>query len=183
MPSRFATLVRTGKRVETHSLEELYRLARELCPDSFTAEETQALERLREHVAVAYMDRLRRELAEKLDLPIALFDPDRFSIQACGPISLHDDRFRCPNVYFVIVIAHAGCLGVTDTRSEARRHAPGEVLLLDPRKKHALVPDGLRARDYPYERTHSPVRDENTQFLFLDFEVPRPPLRAWFRSQ
>lgn len=183
MPSRYATLIRTGKRVETHPLQELYRLARELCPDSFTAEETQTLERLREHVTLACMDSLRRELAEKLDLPVALFNPDRFSIQACGPISLHDDGFRCPNVYFVIVIAHAGRLGVTDARSQARSHALGEILLLDPRKKHALVPHGLHARDYPYERTHSPVRDEANQFLFLDFEVPRPPLRAWFRSQ
>jgi hypothetical protein len=84
-------------------------------------------------------------------------------------------------VYFVIVVAHSGRLGIVDAASRATRHEVGDILLLDPHKKHALVPEGLRARDHPYERTHSPVGQDEHRFMFLGFDVRRPLMRDWFR--
>jgi hypothetical protein len=98
-------------------------------------------------------------------------------------VSLHDDKLRFPGVYFVIVIVHAGRLGVVDHRSRAVRHAAGEILLLDPYLRHALVPSGRTAREHPYERTHSPVRAPEDQFMFLCFDVVRPALRDRFRAR
>jgi hypothetical protein len=183
MAKRPATYIRTGKRVERCAarLPELYSLARELCADGFPAEETRELSPLREHVALGYLDALREEVAQQLALDAKLLSRDLFTIHGCGPISLHDDKFRYPNVYFVIVVVHGGRLGVTDRTSRAARHEAGEILLLDPHKPHALVPAGLRARDHPYERTHSPVHVAEDQFMFLCFDVPRSLLRARFR--
>ena len=185
MTSRPATFVRTGKRVERCAarLPELYRLARELCPDDFTAEETRTFDALREHVPLAYVDALRAEVAGLLDVPPAWMPLDAFAIYGCGPISLHDDRFRYPGVYFVIVVAHSGRLGLVDRTSRAVPHEAGEILLLDPYKKHALVPEGGTAREHRYERTHSPAHDADAQFLFLDFDVKRALLRERFRPR
>jgi len=184
MPSPPATLIRTGKRVVrcAERLAELYHLARTFCPDGFPAEETRELETMRAHVSLAYVDALRQEVAESLDVDAGILSRDLFSVHGCGPVSLHDDRFRYPGVYFVIVVAHSGRLGLVDRRSRAEAHPVGEILLLDPHRKHALVPEGCTAREHPYERTHSPVHDEERQFLFLDFDVKRSALRARFRS-
>src|SRR5215470_2515068 len=184
MSTRSVTLVRTGQRVERSAarLPELFQLARELCPDEFPAEETRQLDALREHVSLAYVDGLRAEVAEKLALERGVLSLDLFSIHGCGPVSLHDDKFRYPGVYFVIVVAHSGRLGLADHRSRAERHQVGEIVLLDPHRRHALVPEGLRAREHPYERTHSPVHAADDQFLFLDFDVKRSLLRERFRG-
>jgi hypothetical protein len=77
-------------------------------------------------------------------------------------------------------VVHAGRLGIVDHRSRAARHAAGEIVLLDPYLRHALVPAGRTAREHPYERTHGPVRDPDDQFMFLCFDVMRPALRARF---
>lgn len=183
MATRYATLVRTGLRVSRcrPKLDELYRLARERFPDDFPAEETRTFDGLLEHVSIAYVDQLRREVAETLEIPVGWLSLDKFAIYGCGPISLHDDKFRYPGVYFVIVVAHSGRLGVVDRRMRAVRHEVGEILLLDPYRRHALVPEGRSAKDHPYERTHSLVHDEADQFLFLDFDVERRRLRDRFR--
>jgi hypothetical protein len=185
MSKRPLTLIRTGQRIDrcAQRLHELYAMAREICPDDFPAEETRELARLREHVSLAYVDALREEVAEKLALDSSLLSRDLFSIHGCGPVSLHDDKFRYPGVYFVIVVAHSGRLGIVDAASRAARHEVGEILLLDPHKKHALVPEGLRARQHAYERTHSPARSADDQFMFLDFDVKRPLLRERFRRE
>ena len=176
--------VRTGLHIEhgLDRLEALYRLARELCPDEFIAEETRELHALYAHVSLALIDDLRRELAASLALPPEAFSRDRFSVHGCGPVGLHDDFFRFPYVYFVIVVAHAGRLGLVNEHTRATRHRPGEIILLDPRRKHALVPEGLTADEHPYESTHAPVHDPQRQFMFLDFDLHRPDLRARFRS-
>ncbi len=178
-----ASFVRTGHRIERSAaqLERLYRLARELCPDGFPAEETRELPELYDHVPVALVDALRDEICDALGLPPAIFSRDRFSIHGCGPVGLHDDFFRFPYVYFVIIVAHAGELGLVDAGSRAIRHVPGEIILLDPRRKHALVKVGCTADDHRYEQSHAPVHDEHAQFMFLDFDVRRPDLRASFR--
>jgi hypothetical protein len=175
MPRRLPTLVRTGRRAARSAarLPAVYRLARALAPDAFTAEQTTELGAVRARIPAAARLRLRAEVAAALglrarDLPLRLL-----TVQACGPISLHDDRFRYPGVYFAIVVAHAGRLGIVDHRGRAAAHPPGEVLLLDPYRRHALVPVGRTAAEQPYERTHSPVRDERDQFLFLCFDVKR----------
>jgi hypothetical protein len=98
-------------------------------------------------------------------------------------VGLHDDFFRFPYVYFAIVVAHAGRLGLVDAQQRAVAHQPGDIILLDPRAKHALVPAGLTAEEHRYESSHSPVHDEALQFLFLDFDVRRPDLRARFRRR
>jgi hypothetical protein len=177
------SFVRTGQRIEhgIEHLERLYRLARELCPDGFPAEETRELPQLYDHVPLGLVDSLRLEISAKLALPREVLSRDRFSIHGCGPVGLHDDFFRFPYVYFMIVVAHSGRLGLADAHSRAVRHAPGELILLDPRGKHALLPEGRSADEHAYERTHSPVHDEQLQFLFLDFNVPRPHLRSRFR--
>jgi hypothetical protein len=177
------SFVLTGRRIEQglDQLDRLYRLARELCPDEFVAEETRELKALYPHVSLGLIDSLRAELAHQLELPAEIFQRDRFSIHGCGPVGLHDDFFRFPYVYFAIVVAHAGRLGLVDAQSRAAAHLPGEVILLDPRAKHGLVPAGLTAEEHPYESSHGPVRDEALQFLFLDFDVRRPDLRARFR--
>ena len=107
---------------------------------------------------------------------------DRFSIHGCGPVGLHDDFFRFPYVYFVIVIAHPGELGLVGPEDIAQPHRVGEVMLLDPRAKHALVPVGLRAEEHPYDSSHAPAYEPARQFMFLDFDVRRPDLRARMRA-
>jgi hypothetical protein len=177
-----ATLVRTGLRVERCAprLPPLYRLASELGPEDFTAEQTCELVAVRKRIAAGFLQRLRREVAAAVGIPPAALRPRRFSVHACGPVSLHDDKLRFPGVYFVIVVVHAGRLGLVDHRSRALPHAAGEILLLDPYLRHALVPAGRTAREHPYERTHSPVHDAENQFMFLCFDVMRPALRNRF---
>jgi hypothetical protein len=85
-------------------------------------------------------------------------------------------------VYFVIVVAHSGRLGLIDETSRAACHEPGDIILLDPRRKHGLVAEGLTAEQHAYESTHSPVHDEEQQFMFIDFDVRRPDLRARLRQ-
>ena len=184
MGERYATLVRTGLRVAgfDDALRELYARARELYPEGFPAEETVTLEKLYAHTSFAFVDALRKEIAAKLAIPAAWMPMDLFQIYGCGPIALHDDRFRFPGVYFVIVVAHSGRLGVADRSSRAARHDAGEILLLDPYRKHALIPEGRKGREHPYERTHSRVTDPESQFMFLDFDVRRPLLRERFKS-
>jgi hypothetical protein len=179
------SLIRTGQRIEAgrERLQALFRLARELCLDGFPAEETRELSALYPHVPLGWVDELRAELANRLELAAGVLSRDRFSIHGCGPVGLHDDFFRYPSVYFIVVVAHAGTLGLVDAHSRAVRHEVGEIVLLDPRGKHALVPEGLTAEEQPYESTHSPVRDADRQFMFLDFDVRRPDLRARFRRR
>ena len=181
-PSRLS-FVPTGQRIEhgLDQLERLYRLARELCPNEFIAEETRELKALYPHVSLGLVDGLRDEIARRLGVSPEILSRDRFSIHGCGPVGLHDDFFRYPYVYFVIVVAHAGRLGLANAGQRAVAHRPGDIILLDPRAKHALVPVGLTPDEHPYENTHSPVHDEALQFLFLDFDVRRPDLRARFR--
>ena len=184
MPARTATLVRTGLRVEGFDadLERLYALARELYPEGFPAEETVALDKLYAHASYAFVAGLRKEIAAKLGIEPRIMPLDLFQMYGCGPIALHDDRFRFPGVYFVIVVAHAGRLGVVDRTSRAVRHERGDILLLDPYRKHALVPTGRTAREHPYERTHGLVTAADDQFVFLDFDVRRALLRDRFRN-
>jgi len=183
MRHRNATLVRTGLRVEGFgdALRALYACARELYPEGFPAEETTTLERLYAHTSFAFVDALRKAVAAQLAIPPAWMPMDLFQAYGCGPIAGHDDRFRFPGVYFVIVVAHSGRLGVVDRTSRAVRHDAGEILLLDPYRKHALVPEGRTALEHPYERTHGLVTDPESQFMFLDFDVRRPLLRSRFR--
>jgi hypothetical protein len=178
------SFIRTGERIErgVHELDRLYRLARDLCPDGFPAEETCELPALYAHVPLALIDSLRDELAGKLALPRDILSRDRFSIHGCGPVGLHDDFFRFPYVYFVLVVAHCGRLGLVDEHSRAVRHAVGDIILLDPRGKHGLIPEGCTADEHVYDQTHGPVYDEQLQFLFFDFDVRRPDLRARFRT-
>jgi hypothetical protein len=182
-PPARPSFVLTGHCIERglDQLERLYRLAREFCPDDFIAEETRELKALYPHVSVGLIDGLRAEIARKLDLPPEVLSRDRFSIHGCGPVGLHDDFFRFPYVYFAIVVAHSGRLGLVSAEGRAVPHTCGEIILLDPRAKHALVPVGLSAEEHPYESTHGPVHDEALQFMFLDFDVRRPDLRARFR--
>jgi hypothetical protein len=177
------SFIRTGQRIERglERLPDIYRLARELCPELFVAEETRTFDAVYDHVPIGFVDGLREEIAEKLDLPLEIFSLDRFSIHGCGPVGLHDDSFRYPHYYFVMVIAHCGRLGLVDAESRAVRHAVGEIVLLDPRRKHGLVSEGLTADDHAYESTHSPVHDADRQFLFLDLDVRRSALQARFR--
>jgi len=183
MGHRYATLVRTGLRVQDfdEALRELYARARELYPEGFPAEETTTLGKLYAHTSFAFVDALRRQVAATLAIPPAWMPLDLFQAYGCGPIALHDDRFRFPGVYFVIVVAHSGRLGVVDRTSRATCHDAGEILLLDPYRRHALVPEGRTAREHPYERTHGLVTDPESQFMFLDFDVRRPLLRERFR--
>ena len=176
------TLIRTSQRVALCAarLPSLYRLARELCPEGFTAEQTGELHDVRKRIPAGLVWRLRREVAAALGLPLDALRLKRFSTHGCGPVSLHDDKLRFPGVYFVIVVVHAGRLGIVDHRRRAVRHATGEILLLDPYLRHALVPAGRTAREHPYERTHSPVHDAGDQFMFLCFDVMRPALRSRF---
>jgi hypothetical protein len=178
------SFIRTGKKIESglQELGRLYRLAREICADGFPAEETRELAALYAHVSLGFVDGLRDEIAGKLALPREIFSRDRFSIHGCGPVGLHDDFFRFPYVYFVLVVAHCGQLGLVDEHSRAVRHAPGDIILLDPRGKHGLVPEGRTAGEWPYDRTHGPVHDQELQFLFLDFDARRPDLRSYFRA-
>jgi len=177
------SFIRTGHRIERglEGLPEIYRLARELCPDLFVAEETRTFDAVYDHVPIGFVDGLCKEIAQKLDLPLDIFSLDRFSIHGCGPVGLHDDSFRYPHYYFVMVIAHCGRLGLVDAESRATRHEVGEIVLLDPRRKHGLVGEGLTADDHIYESTHSPVHDVDRQFLFLDLDVRRSALQARFR--
>jgi hypothetical protein len=181
---RSPSFLRTGLRLDGNldQLDRLYRLARELCPDEFIAEETRELTGLYPHVSLGLVDGLRTELADKLGLPAEVMSRDRFSIHGCGPVGLHDDFFRFPYVFFVIVVAHCGGLGLVDAGSRAVAHGPGEIILLDPRAKHGLVAQGLSAEEHRYDSSHGPVHDEQRQFMFLDFDVRRPDLRAKFRG-
>jgi hypothetical protein len=184
MPSRLATLVRTGRRAarSVAPLAALHRLARELAPDGFTAEQTTELATVRARIPSALALRLRAEVAAALKLRTRTMPLRLLTVQACGPVSLHDDRFRYPGVYFAIVVAHPGRLAVVDHRHRAVRHETGEILLLDPYRRHALVPVGCTAGEHPYERTHSPVHEPDAQFLFLCFDVKRRFARARFRA-
>ena len=177
------SFVLTGQRIErgVERLAEIYRSAREVCAELFVAEETRELEAVYDYVPLGLVDSLRDEIAAKLDLPREILRRDRFSIHGCGPVGLHDDFFRYPSYYFVIVIAHSGQLGLVDSGSRAQAHAPGDIVLLDPRRKHGLVHVGQTADDHVYERTHSPVHDPLRQFMFFDFDVARSDLRARFR--
>jgi hypothetical protein len=178
------SFIRTGQRIERglERLPELYHRARELCRDLFVAEETRTFDALYDYVPLGFVDGLRNEIARKLALPVEIFSRDRFSIHGCGPVGLHDDSFRYPQYYFAMVIAHSGALGLVDAHSVALRHELGEIILLDPRRKHGLVREGGRADDHSYESSHSPVYDENSQFLFLDLDVRRSDLQARFRK-
>ncbi|HSO06641.1 MAG TPA: hypothetical protein VLW45_05355 [Pelomicrobium sp.] len=185
MPAPFATLVFTGLQLD-HARERLAPLfprARSLCPEGFPFDETRELDAIRADLTYGFIDELRRELSARLALAPELFSLDRFTVQGAGPVSLHDDRRNYPDWYFVIVVVHSGRLGIVDQRSRARRHDVGEVFLLDPRRKHALVPAGLRARDWPCAREAGHARDAQDQFLFLDFELPRTrEVRERFRA-
>jgi hypothetical protein len=184
MISRPATLVRTGKRAARSAarLPALFRLARELAPDGFTAEQTTELARVRRRIPLSLALRLRTEVAAALGLRTRLMPLRLLTVQACGPVSLHDDKFRYPGVYFALVVVHPGRLGIVDHRSRAVAHAAGEILLLDPYRRHALVPAGRTAGGHPYERTHSPVHEPDDQFLFLCFDVKRRFAGARFRA-
>ena len=144
------SFIRTGQCIErgAERLPELFGLARRLCPHLFVAEETRTFDALYDHVPLGFVDGLRKEIAGKLALPVEIFSLDRFSIHGCGPVGLHDDAFRYPQYYFVMVVAHSGALGLVDTGSVALRHEVGEILLLDPRRKHGLVREGSRADDH-----------------------------------
>jgi hypothetical protein len=178
------SFIRTGQYIDAgvERLSELYRQARELCPRLFVAEETRTFDALYDCVPVGFVDKLRTQIARKLALPLEIFSLDRFSIHGCGPVGLHDDSFRYPQYYFVMVVAHSGALGLVDARSTAVRHQVGEIVLLDPRRKHGLVREGLCAEDYVYERSHSPVYEVDRQFLFLELDVRRSDLQARFRQ-
>jgi hypothetical protein len=184
MPARLATLVRTGRRAARSAapLAALHRLARELAPDGFTAEQTTELAAVRARIPARLALRLRVEVAAALRLRARALPLRLLSVQACGPVSLHDDKFRYPGVYFAIVVAHPGRLAIVDHHRRAERHEGGEILLLDPYRRHALVPVGRTAGEHPYERTHSPVHAADGQFLFLCFDVKRRFVRARFRS-
>lgn len=179
------TVVRTGQRIETgrEHFERLFRLASDSFPEKFTAEETQEPRELLGHVPLGWVDAMRKEIAAKLDLSSSIMSLDRFSVYSCGPIAWHDDRHNYPDVYFVIVIVHAGRLGVVDRKTSiAPHHEPGEILLLDPHKKHGLIPEGTSLKQYRYEKTHSPVRNEEDRFLFFSFDVKRRDLRERFKE-
>lgn len=175
--------VRTGLRISglDDEFKRLHAAARAACPDEFIAEETRELHAAYGAVSLGLIDRLRTQLAQALALPEAVFSRDRFSMHGCGPVGLHDDFFRFPHVYFVIVVVHSGELGLVDAHERAHRHQPGEVLLLDPRAKHALVPEGSTAEEHPYDSAHRPQHEPARQFMFLDFDLRRPDLRAHFR--
>jgi hypothetical protein len=177
------SFVLTGQRIEqgVERLSELYRAARELCPDLFVAEETRQLDAVYDRISFGFVDSLRNEIALKLALPLSIFRLDRFSIHGCGPVGLHDDFFRYPRFYFVMVVVHCGLLGLIDEESRALSHQPGDIILLDPRRKHGLVRADTCAEEHVYESTHSPVHDPQQQFMFLDFDVARSDLRARFR--
>ncbi len=183
--ARGPSFIRTGKRIESgrEQLAEIYRLARELCPGDFPAEETRELPSLYDHIHLGFIDSLRDQIVQALGLPREIFSRDRFSVHGCGPVGLHDDFFRFPYVYFVVVVAHSGQLGLVDETSTAIRHEVGEIILLDPRKKHGLVCEGTTAEEHVYDQRHGAVQDPEDQFLFLDFDVRRPDLRARFRQQ
>lgn len=178
-----ATLVLTGARLDAERdwLEHMFLLARSRVPDGFPAEETRDLVELRDAISMADGLRLRQGVADAIGMDVAYLSLDRFSIHGCGPVSLHDDRHNYPGLSFVILVAHSGELGIVDAHSRAVPHAVGEIVLLDPHRRHALVPSGCTAREHPYERTHSPVHRECDQFLFLCFDVPRRILRARFK--
>ena len=184
MPTRLATLVRTGKRAARSAarLPALYRIAREIAPDGFTAEQTTELAAVRARIPFVLAHRLRAEVAGALRLRARVLPLRLLTVQACGPVSLHDDKFRYPGVYFVIVVTHAGRLGIVDHRGRAVRHEAGEILLLDPYRPHALVPAGRTAGEHPYERTHSAVHATDDQFLFLCFDVKRRFAQTRFRA-
>lgn len=184
MTTRYPTLLRTGARLHGRhaELQALFEQARTLCPEGFPFDETCSLDPVRAGLTLGFVEGLRAELREALGLPTQAFSLERFTVQGAGPVSLHDDARNYPDVYFVIVVAHSGRLGIVDGKSRAVRHAAGEILLLDPRKKHALVPEGLTAAEWPCARTAGFARDPEDQFLFLDFEVPRRLLRERFRA-
>ncbi len=176
--------VLTGQRIQqgVERLPELYAAARELCTDLFIGEETRELSAVYDRISVGFVDSLRNEIASKLGLPLSIFVRDRFSIHGCGPVGLHDDFFRYPSYYFVIVIVHCGALGLVDEIARAQVHQPGDIILLDPRRKHGLVRTGTTAEEHIYESSHSAVHDPEQQFMFLDFDVARVDLRARFRG-
>jgi hypothetical protein len=180
-----ASFILTGKRISTGlgELQALHGLARELCPGEFPAEETRELPRLYDRIRLGFIDSLRDQIVQELGLPREIFSRDRFSVHGCGPVGLHDDFFRFPCVYFVVIVAHSGRLGLVNETSTATRHETGEIILLDPRRKHGLVREGTTAAEHVYDQTHRAVHDSEDQFLFLDFDVMRPDLRSRFRQR
>lgn len=174
-------LTRTGRRVQRslHWLDQLYLLAREVCPDDFTAEETREPPVLRDYLEKNFADSLRQEVAATIGMPLEIMPAQRFSAYCCGPIALHSDSHNYPDVHFVIVIAHSGRLGVVDATGRAARHETGEILLLDPQGKHALVREGTTAAEHVYDQTHGPVHDARDQFLFVSFDVAVSDMAAW----
>jgi hypothetical protein len=178
------SFISTGQRIDEHRerLPELYARARALCGDLFIGEETRELDAVYDCISIAMVDSLRRQIAGKLELPPNAFHRDRFSIHGCGPVGLHDDFFRYPRYYFVIVVVHCGALGLVDETSRAQPHQAGDIILLDPRRKHGLVQVGTTAEEHVYESSHRPVHDPERQFMFLDFDVARSDLRARFRT-
>lgn len=185
MARRNATLIRPNLRVDIDiaQLDALYQLAHALCPSGFPADETRLLEAMRAHISLQLVDQLREELALKLALPVELFSRDHFTVQGCGPVSLHDDKRNYPALYFVIVVVHSGQLGLVDRNCRAQRHTPGEVLLLDPHKKHAVVPLGKRAAQQRMAPADTFAHDAANQFMFLDFEIERKGARHLFRTE
>ncbi len=182
MPRHLATLVRTHQRVDVDlaQLDALYQLAHALCPRGFPADETCLLDAMRAHISLELVDRLRANLAAKLALPIEMFSRDHFTVQGCGPVSLHDDKRNYPSVYFIIVVVHSGALGLVDRSCRAQRHSVGEILLLDPHKKHAVVPLGRLGRQQRMAPADTFAHDAANQFMFLDFEIPRKSGRHLF---
>jgi hypothetical protein len=178
------SFIRTGQFIEqgTEEFPRLYEAARGCCADLFVAEETREFDAVRGHISLGFVLSLRNELAAKLTLPPGAFSIDRFSIHGCGPVGLHDDFFRYPRFHFVIVVVHSGMLGLVDAQSRAVQHLPGEIILLDPRRKHGLLPEGITAEEHVYETTHSAVYDPERQFMFVNFDLHRSVLRARFRA-
>ena len=162
------SFIRTGQSIERglERLPELYHRARELCGDLFVAEETRTFDALYDYVPLGFVDGLRNEIARKLACRWRSSALDRFSIHGCGPVGLHDDSFRYPQYYFAMVVAHSGALGLVDAHSVALRHEVGEIILLDPRRKHGLVREGgPRRRPLLRELAQSGVRRRQPVFV------------------
>jgi hypothetical protein len=160
-------------RCSVDVLSSLYQRARVECPRGFPADETRSLAELYRYLPPGFITALADDLAEQLALPRELFATERFSIQGAGPVSLHDDQRNYPDWYFIIVVAHAGRLGLVDADSCAAAHQPGDIVLLDPHQRHALVPIGQRAEDWRCAPPDTCALEVESQFLFLDFEVDR----------
>jgi hypothetical protein len=89
------SFIRTGQRIERglERLPEIYRRARELCPDLFIAEETRTFDAVYDHVPIGFVDGLRKEISDKLQLPPDIFSLDRFPSMAAGRSACTTTRF------------------------------------------------------------------------------------------